>query len=110
MVFETLELRDPYSCSVPYIPVAKVERVNENDYDFMASNVSRETLDVINDNGRIIRMNKPIRFTFLGVELSIILKQYTGIMHVTKCYYTEKGYLPDELRKTCYEWYDKKRH
>lgn len=107
VVFESLELKDPYNCPVPYIPVAKVERVGENEYDFI-SNVSRETLDIINDNGRIIRINKPIRFTFLGVELPIILKQYTGVMHVTKCYYTVKGYLPDELRKTCFDWYDKK--
>lgn len=107
VVFETIELRDPYNCSVPYIPIAKVERVNENDCSFI-SDVSRETLDIINDNGRIIRMNKPVRFTFLGVELSIILKQYTGIMHVTKCYYAEKGYLPEALRRTCYEWYEKK--
>lgn len=107
VVFESLELKDPYNCSVPYIPAAKVERVGESEYDFI-SNVSRETLDIINDNGRIIRINKPIRFTFLGVELSIILKQYTGVMHVTKCYYTVKGYLPDELRKTCFDWYDKK--
>lgn len=107
VVFESLELKDPYNCSVPYIPVAKVERVGESEYDFI-SNVSRETLDIINDNGRIIRINKPIRFTFLGVELPIILKQYTGVMHVTKCYYTVKGYLPDELRKTCFDWYDKK--
>lgn len=107
VVFESLELRDPYNCSVPYIPVAKVERVGENEYDFI-SNVSRETLDIINDNGRIIRINKPVRFTFLGLELPIILKQYTGVMHVTKCYYTVKGYLPNELRETCYEWYEKK--
>lgn len=107
VVFESLELKDPYNCAVPYIPIAKVERIGENEYDFI-SNVSRETLDIINDNGRIIRINKPIRFTFLGVELPIILRQYTGVMHVTKCYYTVKGYLPDELRKTCFEWYDKK--
>lgn len=107
VVFESLELKDPYNCSVPYIPAAKVERVGESEYDFI-SNVSRETLDIMNDNGRIIRINKPIRFTFLGVELPIILKQYTGVMHVTKCYYTVKGYLPDELRKTCFDWYDKK--
>ena len=107
VVFESLELRDPYNCPVPYIPVAKIERVGENEYDFI-SDFSRETLDIINDNGRIIRINKPIRFTFLGVELSIILKQYTGVMHVTKCYYTVKGYLPDELRETCYDWYEKK--
>ena len=107
VVFESLELRDPYNSPVPYIPVAKVERVGENEYDFI-SDVSRETLDIINDNGRIIRINRPIRFTFLGVELPIILKQYTGVMHVTKCYYTVKGYLPDELRETCYDWYEKK--
>lgn len=107
VVFESLELKDPYNCPVPYIPVAKVERISENEYDFI-SDVSRETLDIINDNGRIIKINKPVRFTFLGVELPVILKQYTGIMHVTKCYYTVKGYLPDELRKTCFDWYDKK--
>ena len=107
VVFESLELKDPYNCSVPYIPVAKIERVGENEYDFI-SDVSRETLDIINDNGRIIRINRPVRFTFLGIELPVILKQYTGIMHVTKCYYTVKGYLPDELRKTCFDWYDKK--
>lgn len=107
VVFDSLELREPNNCPVPYIPVAKAERVGENEYDFI-SDVSRETLDIINDNGRIIKINKPIRFTFLGVELPIILKQYTGVMHVTKCYYTVKGYLPDELRKTCYDWYEKK--
>lgn len=107
VVFESLELKDPYNCSVPYIPVAKVDLVGENEYDFI-SDVSREKLDVINDNGRIISINKPVRFAFLGVELPIILEQYTGVMHVTKCYYTVKGYLPDELRKTCFDWYDKK--
>ena len=107
VVFESLELRDPYSCPVPYIPVAKVERVLSSEYDFL-SNVSRETLDTINDNGRIIKTNQPVRYTFLGCELSIILSQYTGIMHVTKCYYTTKGYLPLELRSMCYEWYEKK--
>lgn len=107
VVFESLELREPNNCPVPYIPVAKAERVGENEYDFI-SDVSRETLDVINDNGRIIKINKPVRFTFLGVELHIILEQYTGVMHVTKCYYTVKGYLPDELRKTCFDWYEKK--
>ena len=107
VVFESLELRDPYNCPVPYIPVAKVERVDESEYDFI-SDASSESLNVINDNGRIIRINKPVRFTFLGVELPIILEQYTGVMHVTKCYYTVKGYLPDELRKTCFDWYEKK--
>lgn len=107
VVFESLELRDPYNCAVPYIPIAKVERVGENEYDFI-SNVSREAFEIINDNGRIIRTNKPIRFTFLGIELPVILKQYTGVMHVTKCYYTVKGYLPDELRETCFDWYNKK--
>lgn len=91
---ENLKLRNNYETSVPYIPVSKV---------------SRETSkNSIIDNGRIIYTEGITRFTFLGLELDIILKQYTGKMRVVKAYYTEKGYLPIALRKTCYEWFEKK--
>lgn len=92
--FENLRLRNNYETPVPYISVSKV---------------SRETSkNSIIDNGRIIYTEGITRFTFLGIELDIILKQYTGKMRVVKAYYTEKGYLPIELRKTCYEWFEKK--
>lgn len=106
-VFESLALRDSAKCPVPYIPVSKVERVYSDEYQFL-DHVSRETIDNVNDNGRIISINSPVRYTFLGCELPIVMKQYTGIMHVTKCYYTKKGYLPSELRSMCFEWYEKK--
>lgn len=107
VVFEELCLRDPASCTVPYIPASKLEYVTHADYDFL-QDVSRETARTVKDNGRIIRTNKAVRYTFLGIELAIILRQYTGKMHVTRCYYAPKGYLPDELRNTCFDWYDKK--
>lgn len=91
---ENLRLRNNYDTAVPYIPVSKV---------------SRETSkNSIIDNGRIIYTEGITRFTILGLELGIVLAQYTGKMRVVKAYYTEKGYLPIELRKMCYEWFEKK--
>lgn len=107
VVFESLSLRNANNCAVPYIPVSKIENVSRAEYSFLPD-VSRETSVLLKDNGRLLLTNKPVRYTFLGVELPIILAQYKGVMHVTKCYYTNKGYLPNELRTTCYDWYEKK--
>ena len=95
LVIEDIRLRDPYHTPVPYIPTAKVIR-------------DRSRTDVLFDNGRIMKHGGLIEYTCLGCELPIIMKQYTGKIAVKKAYYTNKGYLPDELRKCCFEWFQKK--
>lgn len=93
--FEDLALKDPYTVKCPYIPHAKIDHERGK--------------GGIYDNGRIIRQDGYCFFTFLGIEWPIIRQQYAGSkMRVVKAYYTPKGYLPDALRKTALEWYQKK--
>lgn len=95
-VFTDCELRNPAQTPCPYIPVAKIKR------DTTAKNSG------VYDNGRLISQQGSFIYTFLGVEWQEIHKQYKGEIMVTKAYYCKKGYLPNELRNTCYEWFEKK--
>lgn len=92
-LFEDVSLRDNESTPVPYIPKSKVITT---------------TFDGIYDNGRIIFQKTPFEFCFLGCEYPIIKNQYKGKMKILKAFYTTKGYLPDEIRNECAEWYKKK--
>lgn len=95
VVFKNLELRDPYHTPCPYIPSAKLI------YD---------KHDVgIYDNGRVIKQTGYSSFSFLGIEWNIIKKQYKADgVQIVKAFYSVKGYLPNSLRKQCFEWFDKK--
>ena len=92
-LFEDVSLRDNERTPVPYIPKSKI---------------ITEKYDGIYDNGRIITQKSPFEFCFLGCEYPIIKKQYKGKMKIIKAYYTQKDYLPVEIRKECAEWYKKK--
>ena len=93
IVFCDLELRNPYGTPVPYIPVAKIKREKKNG---------------LYDNGRVISQPGFSEFVCLGIELPLIFEQYQGKMKIAQAFCTTKGYLPDEIRKTCYFWYKKK--
>lgn len=92
-VFYDLHLKNPYQTPVPYIPTAKVKRDNR---------------DGIYDNGRIIKQDGYTTYTFLGIELPLILSQYSGNMKVIKIFCARKGYLPNEIRERTFDWYKKK--
>lgn len=96
VVFLDLELKDPYRTTCPYIPLAKTNRSNH-----------KPDAGVF-DNGRIIEMPGAVEFCFLGIEWAIIRQQYQGRFIVKKAYYCLKGYLPDQLRMACFDWYEKK--
>lgn len=65
--------------------------------------------DIIVDNGRIFSAKGcVIETTILGFEIAIIRNQYEGKFRIKKAYYTRKGRLPYEVRKTCYDYYKKK--
>lgn len=94
--FEDIELRDNRKTPVPYIPKAKMKCSSEA---FKTG---------VFDNGRLISQKEEFEFSFLGCEYNIIKSQYKGKMKITKAYYTQKGYLPDEIRNECANWYIKK--
>ena len=93
IVFCDLELRNSYGTPVPYIPVAKIKR---------------EKKIGTYDNGRVISQPGFSEFVCLGIELPLIFEQYQGKMKIVQAFCTTKGYLPQEIRKTCYLWYKKK--
>lgn len=99
-VFEDLELRDPYHTPLPYIPIGKVKREKWTD-----EKGKIHMKGGIYDNGRIIKQDGYLTYTFLGCEWETIKKQYKGKIKITKAYYTSKGYLPDDFRKTIYDWF-----
>lgn len=98
-VFEDIELRYPSKVTCPYIPVSKMIREKDTEGHFRKG---------VFDNGRVMSQEGAFSFSFLGIEWDIIKKQYKGKIKVIKAYYTPKGYLPDALRNTAYEWFEKK--
>lgn len=94
LIFYNIELRDWKNVTVPYISKSKciIEENKENMYD----------------NGRVLKVVGQLNIVVTGIEIPIIVKQYKGTCIVKKCYYSVKGYLPLSLRKTVYEWYEKK--
>ncbi len=102
-VFKDLRLRDPYNTPCPYIPLAKGTRQWELD-----ENGKRKPRHGEYDNGRMLMQDGYFEMTFLGCEWDVIRKQYEGEIKVKKAFYTVKGELPYALRKTCFEWYQKK--
>ena len=102
-VFKDLRLRDPANTACPYIPISKIRR----EWGYDDNNQFRPKAGRA-DNGRLMEQDGFVEFTFLSCEWDIIRKQYTGQIYVLEAYYTIQGYLPDALRKQCYEWYKAK--
>lgn len=97
IVITDFRLKDPGKVLCPYIPIGK-------------NSTQRTQLDGGTfDNGRIIACDGALSYTFLGVEWWIVRKQLAGSkFKVMQAYYTPKGYLPDNLRRACLEYYRKK--
>lgn len=93
-VFVDAELKNPYATKCPYIPLAKAKRETNK--------------TGIYDNGRVISQPGGMVYAFLGIEWPIIKAQYSAKIKVIEAYYCPKGYLPLQLRQTCFEWYKKK--
>ena len=92
VIFEDLELKNPYFTKCPYIPVSKTIREPRR--------------RGIYDNGRIIKQPGYVEFCFLGCEWPIIRQQYQGkIITIKEAYYAPKGYLPGQIRQECLKWY-----
>ena len=82
--------------TVPYISISKMVVVQGTDV-------------VLNDNGRYMSGLEAIQLSILGMEWDIIEKQYDfDDAIVTRGYFTNKGYLPDIVRRFVLNLYEKK--